>query len=439
MTWMAGVFCVLVVFYYYPFAVYFTRLFPVSDKRRIIAAVLMAVLLAITYGALRTHNLRILNMPVFTIMMTVGLRCMTGMNWLQSLYGGLICVLGVYCTRGTLASIGALALRQPILSDTVDLASAVMTFPVGLAVFLFLQRKVFPAAKIRILLSTRSQLKQVVAYQIAAVLNLSIMYSGRHISQHDVWYPVIALINCAMTLGVLLFAIYQSIRGTELLAYQERSQMLEQQYAQQMAHYKSYKKYTESFRVFKHDYKAMMGTTKTLLRSGKIEQAIQLIDAVYDEAQKRVQVHKKYSDHAVLDALLQDLANLCNENEIRHSFQVSALRNIRLTLLDAIRIFSNITTNAVEACLKLPPCERYIHITSSSEQQWAVLEVTNPFDGGIVLRDGLLATTKSEPEIHGLGLGIVREIAESIGGLVLYDTGADDRTFSVRLFLPQME
>jgi hypothetical protein len=35
-----------------------------------------------------------------------------------------------------------------------------------------------------------------------------------------------------------------------------------------------------------------------------------------------VQIHKRYSENVVLDAILQDLANICEENQIRLTEQL---------------------------------------------------------------------------------------------------------------------
>ena len=236
---------------------------------------------------------------------------------------------------------------------------------------------------------------------------------------------------------MFIYMIYQSIRSIKLLEYKYKNEMLEQQYERQLRHYKSYQKYTESFRKFKHDYKSMMTSLKVLIRAREDEKAIQLIDDIYDEMQVKVQVHRKYSDHIVLDAMLQDLANICDENKIRYTFHVSAPRNTRILLLDAIRIFSNITNNAVEACQRVPITERFIEITSRTNQQWVVLEAVNSYDGELSIENGKFNTVKGEKDNHGLGLNIVNDIVENLGGFVLYDFNAESKCFVVRVHIPQ--
>jgi two-component system sensor histidine kinase AgrC len=425
--------------YYLSFAVYYAKLFPKRRARTILFFPTL-LLIAGAYILLNLCNLILLNMPVVMIIMIFGLRVSTGMNWLQAAYGGCTSVLSAYCARGIFMAISAIIFpyRDLLANADVYYGIALFALPAALLFFIALRKTIFQDEKLKRFLLNGSQLKLVVAYEIVASINLIAINSGRYLSHDNIWYMEVALGACVLTLGMLVFIIYQSIRSSELLEYRLMNQMLKQQYVRQLQHYKSYQKYTESFRAFKHDYRSMMSSVKSLIRAHENERAVRLIDDVYDEMQRKVNVHKKYSDHIVLDAMLQDLANICAENEIRFSFQVFAPRNTGLSLIDAIRIFSNIATNAVEACKKLPASQRFLHIHSIAEQQWAVLKVENSYNGEEKLSDGKLITTKSEKESHGLGLGIVKEIIEKLGGFMLLNPEPESKIFTVRVHIPQI-
>lgn len=427
-----------VLVYYAAFGLYYRMLFSVR-KARMLPLFLTLVLVAAAYILLNGYGLLVLNMPAVMLLMLLGLRFSTGMNWLQAAYGAGTSVLSAYCFRGILTGISAHVFRgRDFLSDAD--AYYAMTLPalfIALLFFALLRRTILPDQKLKKFLDNQSQLKFVVVYELVAAVNLMTINAGRQLTPNNFWYMAVALGACVLTLGVLVFAIYQSVQSTELLEFQFSNEMLEQQYAQLLRHYKSYQKYTKSFQEFKHDYSAMMASVKQLIRAGEGAQAIRLMDGIYDEMQEKVQVHKEYSDHVVLDALLQDLAIICDENEIKFSFQVFAPLGTDLSLLDAVRVFSNITTNAVEACVKLPVSDRFLSVASRIEQQWVVLEVVNSYDGEAVFQNGKPVTTKAQKDHHGLGLEIVNEIAEKLGGFVLYDSDTEKSSFIVRVCIPQ--
>ncbi len=429
----------MVLLYYLVFIIYYQSLFPVKGLR--IPQILLTLILVVaSYVCLNTLDLLFLNFPAVMAIMIVGLRFSVGMKWRQAVYGGCTCTITAYCFRGICAVISAFFYRGCDFLYNANAYYIVTLFalPASLLFLGVLRRAILPDDKLKQFLNNDSQLKLIIVYELAAVINLVVINAGRYLSPNVDWYMGIALGACTLTLFMLIYAIHQSIRSTELLEYQWRAKELEDQYDRQLQHYKSYQKYTQSFRAFRHDYKFMMSSLESLIRAYDNEKALQLLNEIYDDMQKKVKIHKKYSDNVTLDAILHDLANICEEKEIRFSFHVFVPRNTGLTLLDAIRIFSNIANNAVEACEKLPVPERFIEIDSVSEQQWVTLEVINSYDGQTIVQNGKFITTKSDKYSHGFGLDIVREIAENMGGFVIYDANTETKTFLTRVHIPRL-
>ncbi len=398
-------------------------------------------LVAASYLCLNALDLLLFNFPAVMVIMAVGFRFTTGMNWKQAVYGGGTCSINAYCFRGIFTVISAFIYRDRDFLYDANAYYIVTLFalPASLLLLALFRKRIIPDEKLKKLLHNDGQLNLIITYELAAVINLVVINSGRFQSSSSTWYMEIALGACTLTLFMLIYAIHQSIHGTELLEYQWKTKTLEDQYQRQLQHYKSYQKYTESFRAFRHDYQFMMGTLKSLLQANDMEKAVQLLEDVNDEMQEKVQMHQKYSDNLTLDAMLQDLANICEEKRIRFSFHVSMTRKTNLTLLDGIRIFSNIANNAVEACEKVPESKRFIEITSGHDQQWVMLEVVNSYDGCTTVQDGKLVTTKQDKAEHGLGLGIVREITEDMGGFVIYDADQKSKSFLTRVHIPFMQ
>ncbi len=442
---------VMILMYYLIFMLYYQKLFPVQQSRQILILLILAIVLA-SYVFLDTQELSGLRFPAVMLVMIVGLYFSTSMNWLQALYGGGLCVLSVYSFRGAFTLTGSLVFQGHSFSSETDPYYLITIFALPLALLLFwaLRRTIFPDAKIKKLLNNKAQLKLIVIYEIMAAINLAninlgrslspydIRYLGPYLSPHGIWAVKISIGSFLLTLSMLIYAVYQSIQSTELLEYRYKIQTLEEQYEQQLRHYKSYQKYTESFRIFKHDYKSMMVSLRALLKAGENERAIQLMDDLYIDMQKRMDIHKKYSDNVVLDAMLQDTANICEEKGIRFSFNIFEPRNTELSKLDAIRIFSNITKNAVEACQQVPLPERFIYISTRNDEQWVTLEAINSYDGKVFMDNEIPRTTKADKEEHGLGLSIIQEIVQNLGGFIIYTADRETKTFIIRVHIPRL-
>ncbi len=448
---MSYIAVITILMYYSVFLNYYHKLFPAKSAKRI-QRLLTLVIVGIAYVYLDVLNMRWLRIPVVMGIMIIGLQFSNSMNWMQSVYGGAVSVLSAYCFRGLFAAVGLLVLQGYNFTSRANAYYIVTVFALVFAYLFFkiTQKSIFPDDKLKQFLNNQSQVRLVVAYEMMAAINLTIINSGRdlspygiwytglNLSKHGIWYVEVAIGSLLITLGMLVYAVYESIQSTELLAYQWSTKTLEDQFALQMRHYKSYQKYTENFQRFKHDYKSMMVSLKALIRVQENEKAIQLIDDLYDDMQKRLIVHKKYSNHVVLDAILQDAAIICEEKNIRFLFNVFVPRDTGLSMVDAIRIFSNVVNNAIEACDKVPESERFIDINSRNDSLWVTLEAINSYDGNTHSKNGKLATTKSDKEIHGLGMGIIKEIVQNLGGFVIYDADKENRTFTIRVHIPRL-
>jgi sensor histidine kinase regulating citrate/malate metabolism len=181
-----------------------------------------------------------------------------------------------------------------------------------------------------------------------------------------------------------------------------------------------------------------MSTVKTLIKNNENEKAVNLLDEIYDTMQKNVQMHKTYSDNVLLDAILHDAANTCEDHNIKFSATLHMPGSTVLSDLDVVRVSTNILNNAIEACDKVPcASDKFIRISGSVNQDWSFIEIANSFSGKIKNRDGELVTTKKDKDYHGFGLTTIKKIIEDVGGMVLIDVNQEKRTFTLKLHIPR--
>ena len=430
----------IIIGYYLIFLLYYQKLYP-PDGRKILPVILTFIFLSAVYIIFAIYDIQWLIIPISILGITISLWFTTGMNWLQSAYGAILSVISVYCFRGLFAAVDVLFIPggydDPLHNVFMYNLLTALAIPIALFCFYLLRKTLLPDRRLKLVLNNKYLLVRIVIYQAIAAINLMTINAGRTFIREAQWYSLIALCAFLLTLGMFIYIIIYSADIMELTDYKWRAKLLEEQYALQLRHYRAYEKYTKDFRVFRHDFNRMMPLLQTLVENKETNKAVLLIKQLSGTMQRTVHIHKKYSNHVVIDAMLQDLANLCEEHQIRYEFQAVSPKNTGLSLLDGIRILSNLSTNAVEACLKVPEKERFIEITCWCENNWTALQIMNSFDGEVHMEKGYPITTKKDAWNHGLGLISVREIVEKMHGLLQIDMDQKQRIFTVSVYLPE--
>lgn len=364
-------------------------------------------------------------------------------NRTQIIFAGSLYVFSLYNNRGIILSLYSIILRMSI-KDVLQhetYYNTIFALAVLLAMLssLLIRKVVIQDNKGRYLLNNRRQLRFVVIFLISQLLFLMLINDGRNQDAiRQPWFSSIYLGSYVISKLWMIFVFNHIAKISELLEYERHTYKLQEQLSLQMRHYHSYHRFTEGYRLFRHEYEKLMTSVKTLLKNQEYEKAVRMLDGIQDKMQRDVLVYKIYSNSIILDAILQDAANICEEKNIRF-FAVTHLPEDIMTELDIVHVFSNVIDNAIEACNKMISCsERFIEITSTGNQEWAIIEVINSFNGELLIaKNGELETTKERKDFHGFGLRIIKETIEGLGGLVFIEPDQEKRIFKIRLCIPK--
>ncbi|MCM3042285.1 GHKL domain-containing protein [Paenibacillus motobuensis] len=421
---------------------YFRRVLPA--KREHWGYYAISITLNLGIGVISSvFNLYNIGIFMFTAAMVVSFYLLFQVSRLQIFFMASLYFFLIDTSRGILVSIYVILygdsinnIMRPAISYHTLLGLSVLT---SALLYLLLGRRITPASKMKQLVNNQEQLKLVVIYLFILLTYIRFINTGHFMEIRLSWFSVLYGLSCIISKLGLYFVLHHTIRVSSLLEYEWYSRQLQEQLERQIQHYHAYQNFIEGFRSFKHDYKSLMGSVKLLLQNQETEKAIKLIDEIQDTMQRNILEYKMYSDHVLLDAMLQDAANFCEQNHISFSALLPMPERIGLKDMDAVRVFSNLFKNAIEACSKLPDrSKRFVKITGHTSPDWVYVEVMNSFHGEIKTRHGKLRTTKPDKDSHGVGLRNVTEIIEGLGGMLLIDIDQKKEIFTVRLHIPRM-
>lgn len=141
--------------------------------------------------------------------------------------------------------------------------------------------------------------------------------------------------------------------------------------------------------------------------------------------------------NAMLDTLLSEKMQRAALNQIDFNICVNLKELDYLLPVDLVTIFGNAVDNAIEAMQKLPKEEeKVIYIKSSDFANMHVLRFSNRYCGKVETVDGHIVTSKSDSDVHGIGLSSIRNAAARYNGYVTVNADNQNGEFVLTIMLP---
>lgn len=109
-----------------------------------------------------------------------------------------------------------------------------------------------------------------------------------------------------------------------------------------------------------------------------------------------------------------------------------------MEVVDIYAMFSNALDNAIEAVEKLPErSHRLIDVLVHENQNFLVINISNPLKASLEFEEDLPVTTKSKKGFHGYGLRVLRHAVEKYHGMISIETAGGFFTLKVLIPLSQ--
>ena len=193
------------------------------------------------------------------------------------------------------------------------------------------------------------------------------------------------------------------------MAAQMESSKIQNQYLRQQIDM------TESLRKFRHDYKSHLFGMDALLMAGKYEELHQYLMELHQYQYEGIHL-RRFCDDEALNIILNQKASVAEKAGIVFECNVALPREGRILINDLNSLIVNLCDNAIEACALLP--EPKISLDIYKSKAYLIVEVSNTCPENILEENPSFRTTKCNPSQHGLGLQIVRSIADKYHGQV---------------------
>lgn len=196
-------------------------------------------------------------------------------------------------------------------------------------------------------------------------------------------------------------------------------------------YYDAQVKYINEIRSIRHDMQAHMIVLQHYLESEEYEKAKEYLG----EMRLRQDTHRVVVEDTGNDLVNAIVSDTLSRSEKKIEFQMRGLLPLRfgMTDYDVCTLFSNIFSNAREACEKLENREAVILMEVQEDAEQCLIAVQNPIEWKIETNESGLISSKKEKDEHGFGTRNMIKVIKAYGGQI--DFLITDSSFRVEVIL----
>lgn len=219
--------------------------------------------------------------------------------------------------------------------------------------------------------------------------------------------------NAAANQVLLLLALGSMVGLFWALTTLVRQQQLEQsQQLMQMhqAYYEHLEQQQLAVRQLRHDMANHLQLLASMQEPAREAYLQELIGS------RAIRMPMRLCENQVVNAVLQTKQLQMEQAGITLKSELFVPEGGGVDAVELCALVANSLDNAIEACQKLEPSDRRIHLTLKAEKGILACQISNPTASLVQLDHGLPRTSKQDRTQHGFGLRGIREIVLRRGG-----------------------
>ena len=223
--------------------------------------------------------------------------------------------------------------------------------------------------------------------------------------------PYLPIAIMTALLVMVLIALCAGLFRDQLRVQQERLRLefLEEQSADQIAHYTALYQNAQDIHKIRHDMKNFVIAAQGYLQGQDYDELKAHLDGLLGEIQPTALTD---TGNPLLDAVVTAKRAAAPDIDFRMSLMPLAYQHI--DPMDVAQVLAAALDNAIEGCAGVPA--PYIDLRIARHAQFVTVTVANPTAHRPQIRHGRLVTRKEHPEQHGYGIRSMQKIADKYRG-----------------------
>lgn len=244
--------------------------------------------------------------------------------------------------------------------------------------------------------------------------------------QYVNWIGFAVSIICIV---LVLLTVYLGVVVSRENQWKEREQVSKNHLKQQRDYYVGILHQDEKMRRFRHDMKAHFAVLQSYCGEDNHAEMREYLDSIIEKS--AVYDVKSYTGNIGVDAIIWELERLAGKYGIQIQTEGYLTNNTAIEESDLCTIVFNLLKNAIEACEKVSDVERKVVFRVGEYCSLVLIQVENPVEEVVNIKNNQLISTKTDTINHGLGSGNVESVVKKYQGSVEYK--CEDGWFTVEL------
>lgn len=187
---------------------------------------------------------------------------------------------------------------------------------------------------------------------------------------------------------------------------------------------------SKSLKQFRHDVKNRLIVIKNMIEQNKTDEAIKYISLLTDKI-SNIMLFSETGNLAI-DSILNYKLTQAFELGIKIESDIILPKQLKICEDDFVVILGNLLDNAIEATGKTET-EKYINLIIRYNSGNIIILLKNSFNGKLNVKNNVLYTTKSDKQLHGIGLRSIESTIQKYNGEMLVEH--NDKEFCTKIIL----
>lgn len=256
-------------------------------------------------------------------------------------------------------------------------------------------------------------------WSLLAAIGVSVYLADRTIQKTD----GSSLLNWLLLLGIVLMYVHLRLQKQISSVSREKADMEREKNRMLAENYQILKDASASKQTFYHDLKNQYLLIQNYLETGAYEKAKDYIKEL--GGREHMEEIRFHTGSEAMDIILEYKLNQAKRQGIQINCLIEPVQ-LRLQETEVTALLGNLLDNALEACDKMEPQDRWIQIVIRQMGNASFIKVSNTC-AQKPERIGEEFVSGKQGTLHGIGTKSIREIVERYGGV--QETGYKEGIF----------